>query len=167
MEKRDARLFQSVSNVISPSDTPDTLATSETTETSETIDTTWNIVELDSHRELRQQVHELITIASSSSITTDEMRQRLLQGVVMFGKRFATQLVRSLQRDDQQERQSVVWLLTLLNDKETLSPLQQMTQNKRLPRAIRLSAALAIAGMGATKEVAHNGSRRVRLYAIR
>lgn len=158
MEKRDARLFQSVSRV-----TP----SSDTTTITTPIDTTWNIVELESQRQLRQQIHELITIANSSSISTEEMRKRLLQGVVMFGKRFATQLVRSLQRDDQQERQSVVWLLTVLSDKETLLPLQHMTQNERLPRAIRLSAAFAIAGMGATKEVAHSGSRRVPLYAIR
>lgn len=144
MGKRDARLFQS-----------------------DTHEANWNIVELESHRQLRQQIQELITLANSSTITTEEMQKRLLQGVVMFGKRFATQLVRSLQRDDSQERQSIVWLLTVLNDKETLVPLQHMTQNERLPRAIRLSAALAIAGMGATKEVAHTGSRRVLLYAIR
>ena len=151
MEKRDARLFQSASHVAS----------------SETPDTAWNIVELESQRQLRQQIHELILLANGSSITTEEIRKRLLQGVVMFGKRFATQLVRSLQRDDQQERQSVVWLLTVLNDKETLTPLHHMTQNERLPRPIRLSAAFAIAGMGATQEVVQSGSRRVLLYAIR
>src|SRR5579863_5921467 len=102
MGKRDARLFQ---------------------------DDTWNIVELESHRQLRQKIHELILLANSSSISTSEMQQRLLHGVVMFGKRFATQLVRSLQRDDQQERQTLVWLLTILNDQDTIQPLQQMVLN--------------------------------------
>ena len=93
------------------------------------------------------------------------MRQYLLLSVAQFGKLFATQLVRSLQRDDQQERQAIVWLLTLLNEQETIAPLQQMSRNERLPRSIRLSASLALAGMGATKEMTDN-SRRVRLYAI-
>ncbi len=141
MEKRDARLFQ---------------------------DDSWNIVELESHRQLRQKIHKLMLLANSSSISTSEMQQRLLHGVVMFGKRFTTQLVRSLQRDDQQERQTIVWLLTILNDQDTIQPLQQMVHNERLPRKVRLSASLALAGMGATREVTdlNNGNRRVRLYAI-
>ena len=142
MEKKDARLFQDA-----------------------THEHSWNIVELESRRQLRYRIHELIQLASSSSIPTSEMRQHLLLGVVQFGKLFATQLVRSLQRNDQQERQAIVWLLTLLNEQETIPPLQQMSRNEQLPRSIRLSASLALAGMGATKEVTDN-SRRVRLYAI-
>jgi hypothetical protein len=150
MGKRDARLFQDEKNA------------------GETLAHGWNIVELESHRQLRQTIHELMLLANSSSISTSEMQQRLLHGVVMFGKRFATQLVRSLQRDDQQERQTIVWLLTILNDQDTIQPLQQMVLNERLPRKVRLSASLALAGMGATREVAdlNNGNRRVRLYAI-
>ncbi len=142
MEKKDARLFQDA-----------------------THEHSWNIVELECRRQLRHRIHELIQLASSSSIPTSEMRQHLLLGVAQFGKLFATQLVRSLQRDDQQERQAIVWLLTLLNEQETIPPLQQMARNERLPRSIRLSASLALAGMGATKEMTDN-SRRVRLYAI-
>jgi hypothetical protein len=142
MEKKDARLFQDA-----------------------THEHSWNIVELESRRQLRYRIHELIQLASSSSIPTSEMRQHLLLGVAQFGKLFATQLVRSLQRDDQQERQAIVWLLTLLNEQETIPSLQQMSRNERLPRSIRLSASLALAGMGATKEMTDN-NRRVRLYAI-
>lgn len=150
MGKRDARLFLPEVN------------------TSENTESGWNIVELESHRHLRQHIDELIRLSNSSSITTSEMQQRLLLGVVMFGKRFATQLVRSLHRDDQQERHTLVWLLTVLNDRDTISPLQHMAHNERLPRPVRLSASLALAGLGATKEVSdiHSGNRRVRLYAI-
>lgn len=125
-------------------------------------------MELESHRHLRQKIDELIRLSTSQFITTSEMQQRLLLGVVMFGKRFATQLVRSLHRDDHQERHAIVWLLTVLNDKDTVLPLQQMARNERLPRPIRLSASLALAGMGATKEVEeqNNGTRHIRLYAI-
>jgi hypothetical protein len=142
MEKKDARLFQDA-----------------------THEHSWNIVELEFRRQLRYRIHELIQLASSSSIPTSEMRQHLLLGVAQFGKLFATQLVRSLQRDEQQERQAIVWLLTLLNEQETIPSLQQMSRNERLPRSIRLSASLALAGMGATKEMTDN-NRRVRLYAI-
>jgi hypothetical protein len=142
MEKKDARLFQSA-----------------------THEQSWNIVELESRRQLRHRIHELIQLSHSSSITTSQMREHLLLGVAQFGKLFAAQLVRSLHRDDQQERQAVVWLLTLLNEQETIPPLQQMSRNEQLPRSIRLSASLALAGMGATKEMTDN-SRRIRLYAI-
>ncbi len=144
MEKKDARLFQ---------------------HSTATHEQSWNIVELEFRRQLRHRIHELMRLSSSSSIPTSEMRQHLLLGVAQFGKLFATQLVRSLQRDDQQERQALVWLLMLLNEQETIAPLQQMSLNERLPRAIRLSASLALAGMGATKEMMDN-SQRVRLYAI-
>lgn len=150
MGKRDARLFQPEAN------------------SDENFNSRWNIVELESHRHLRQKIDELIRLSTSQFITTSEMQQRLLLGVVMFGKRFATQLVRSLHRDDHQERHAIVWLLTVLNDKDTVLPLQQMARNERLPRPIRLSASLALAGMGATKEVEeqNNGTRHIRLYAI-
>jgi hypothetical protein len=94
------------------------------------------------------------------------MRQHLRLGVAQFGKRFARQLVRSLQRDDFHERQSIVWLLTLLNEQETIPLLQHMSTNERLPRSVRLSASLGLAGMGATKEMTDN-NRRPGLYAIR
>ncbi len=128
----------------------------------------WNVVELEvleSRRQIRLKVNELIQLAANSTLTTGEIRQQLLLGAATFGNHFAAQLVRSLQRDDLHERQSIVWLLTLLNDAETVTPLQHMSHNTRLPRPIRLSAALALAGMGATAE-SRQENRRVRLYAI-
>lgn len=127
-----------------------------------------NIVELEvleSRRQLRLKVNELIRLANNSTITTGEMQQQLFLGVTRFGTQLAAQLVRSLHRDDPQERQSIVWLLTLLNTKETIIPLQYMSSDKRIPRSIRLSASLALAGMGVTAETIDN-LHRTRLYAI-
>jgi len=144
MEKRGARLFQQGGG---------------------SSETKWNIVELESLRQLRQKVNELIRLSYDSTLTTSEMQQRLLQGVATFDNQLATRLVRSLQSDDQLERQHIVWLLTLLDDKETIPLLQRMSQNERLSRPIRLSASLALAGMGATAESsAHYQCKR--LYAI-
>ena len=147
MEKKDARLFQ-----------PE-VGTSHSG---------WNIVErnvLESRRQLRQKVNELIGLCSVTSLTTSEMQQQLLLGVATYGKLFATQLVRSLQSDDTQKRQHIVWLLTLLNDPETIPLLQQMSLDKRISRRVRLSASLALAGMGVTAEDVER-YHRVRLYAI-
>lgn len=145
MERGSARLFQQA--------------------TSTAFEQSWNIVELETRKQVRQKVNELLRLASDMTVTTSEMRQQLLQGVATFGTPFATQLVRSLYRDDYAERQSVVWLLTVLNKKETIPPLQQMANDSRLPRALRLSASLALAGMGITAENIKD-NRRVRLYAI-
>ncbi len=125
----------------------------------------WNVVELETRKQVRQRVSALLRLSSDLTVTTSEVRQQLLQGVATFGNLFATQLVRSLHRDDYAERQSVIWLLTVLNDKETISLLRQMSANLRLPRATRLAAALALAGMGVTAEDFRQ-KRRVRLYAI-
>ena len=147
MEKRDARLFQSAINE---------------------HESGWNIVEhevLESRRQLRQKVSELIKLATITSIPTAEMQQHLRQSVSLFGSNLAMQLVRALQRDDSRERQAIVWLLTLLNDQETMSPLQQMSRNERLPRSIRLSASLALSGMGVTEEMRADYPRK-RLYAV-
>jgi hypothetical protein len=127
-----------------------------------------NIVELEvfeSRRQLRLIVNELIRLANNVTITTSEMQQQLFLGVSRFGAQLAAQLVRSLHRDDPQERQSIVWLLTLLNAKETITPLQHMSDDKRIPRSIRLSASLALAGMGVTAETIDN-QHRTHLYAI-
>lgn len=127
-----------------------------------------NIVELEvleSRRQLRLTVNRLIRLASNSAHTTSEIQQHLRLSVAAFGDQLALQLVRSLDRDDPQERQSIVWLLTLLNDTGTVSRLQHMSHNKRLPRSIRLSAALTLAGMGETAEMKEE-NRRIRLYAI-
>jgi hypothetical protein len=144
MEKRGARLFQQGIG---------------------TGDTSWNIVELDARRQLRQRVNELIRLCNDSTLNTSEMRHQLLLGVAEFGKQLAAQLVRSLQSDDPMKRQNVVWLLILLNETETIPLLQHMSQNERIPRSIRLSASLALAGMGATTESSEYNPR-IRLYAI-
>ena len=144
MEKRGARLFQQGDG---------------------SGETNWNIVELDSRRQLRQKVNELIRLSYDSTTTTSEMRQQLLQSVAMFGNQLATRLVSSLQSDDQLKRQHIVWLLTLLDDKETFPLLQRMSQNERLSRPVRLSASLALAGMGATAESAAYYQRK-HLYVI-
>ncbi|MFL5629051.1 MAG: hypothetical protein ACJ788_26010 [Ktedonobacteraceae bacterium] len=144
MEKKGARLFQ---------------------QETDTHAYAWNIVELESRRELRQKVNELIGQSYNSLLTTSEMRERLLLGLATFGNSFATQLVRSLQCDDQQKRQHIVWLLTLLDSKETIPLLQRLSRDKRLSRPVRLSASLALAGMGATAETIDN-QPRAHLYAI-
>lgn len=149
MEKRDARLFHADITRYPTSD-----------------DHGWNIVALESRRQLRCKVQELIRRATGSNMTTDEIRQHLLLYMETYGKTFALHLVRSLQCDDEQERQSIVWLLTVLNDPETIEPLEQMAQNESLSRVIRLAAALALAGMGVPRDETLKRCRRVRLYAI-
>ncbi len=138
MERRDARQFQQVAG---------------------THESGWNIVELDARRQLRQQINKLIRLTNDTPISSNTMRQQLHLGVATFGNRFATQLVRSLHRDDQHERQAITWLLTLLDDKATIPLLEQMKLNEQLPRSVRLSAALALAGMGATAETAPDYQR--------
>jgi hypothetical protein len=134
----------------------------------DTLEHSWNMVQLEvleSRRQLRQQVNELIRLGNNPSITTSEMKQLLHLAVAKFGTQLATQPVRSLHRDDPQERQAMIWLLTLFNDNETITPLLHMSRDKHIPRSIRLSASLALAGMGVTAETIDN-HRRIRLYAI-
>lgn len=145
MEKGSARLFQQA--------------------TSPAFEQSWNVVELETRKQVRQKVNALLHLANDLTITTSDMRQELLQSVATFGNAFATQLVRSLHRDDSAERQSIVWLLTVLNDTETIPPLLHMSGDSHLPRAVRLSAALALAGMGVTAETIEK-NRRVRLYVL-
>lgn len=145
MEKGSARLFQQTA--------------------SPALEQNWNIVELETRKQIRNKINELLRLAGDMTISTSEMRQQLLQSGATFGTPFTIQLVRSLHRDDYAERQSIVWLLTVLNEKETIPPLQEMANDPHLPRALRLSASLALAGMGVTAEaIAQN--RRVRLYVI-
>jgi hypothetical protein len=126
----------------------------------------WNIVELEKRKQLRQHIHELLHLAGDMTVPTSQVRQQLLQGAATFGPPFATQLVHSLHRDNYAERQAVIWLLTVFNHQETIPPLQHMANDSRLPRTLRLSAALALAGMGVTAETIKS-TRRPRLYAIR
>jgi hypothetical protein len=145
MEKGSARLFQQA--------------------ISDAFEQSWNVVELETRKQVRQKIDTFLRLANDMTMPTSEVRQQLLQSVASFGDVFTTQLVRSLHRDDSAERQSIVWLLTVLNAKETIPPLLRMTDDSHLPRAVRLSAALALAGMGVTAEMIEK-SRRVRLYAI-
>lgn len=147
MEKKGARLFQKETN---------------------SLEFCRNIVELEvieSRRHLRKKVKELIRLATNSGASTEEIQRHLSLSLKEFGTHLSIQLLRSLNRDDPQERQSVVWLIILLNDAQTIAPLRQISLDKRIPRSIRLSASLALAGMGATAETNEN-FRRVRLYAI-
>ena len=144
MEKKGARLFQAAE---------------------ETRDYGWNIVELETRRQLRLKVTELLRLVNDPTLTTSEMQQHLLYYKAIFGKQLATQLVYSLYRTNQNERQSIVWLLTLLNEADAITPLRWMSGNKQLPHPVRLSASLALAGMGATPEMLDE-HRQERLYAI-
>ncbi len=144
MGKRDARQFQQAADINKQR---------------------WNIVELESRRQLRRKVNELIELVDDPTITSSDMREQLLLGIATFGEQFAMQLVRSLQRDDQHERQSIIWLLTLLDDQTTIPLLEQMSRDERQSRSIRLSAALALAGMGATAEMIDDDTWHKRLYA--
>lgn len=126
----------------------------------------WNIVELNSRRQLRLKVSELIRYVNDPTLTTSDMREHLQCARASFGSQLAIQLVRSLHRSDPQERQSVVWLLTLLNDTTAVAPLMRMSHNPQLPRAVRLSASLVLAGMGKTPAMIEAQSRPPRLYAI-
>ena len=132
---------------------------------SDAFEQNWNIVELTTRKRIRQKVNALLRLASDETITRSDVRQELLQCVATFGDNFTTQLVRALQRDNHEERQSIVWLLTVLDARETIPPLQQMSNDTSLPRALRLSASLALAGMGVTAETIKQ-NRRIHLYAL-
>lgn len=147
MEKRDAGLSQHLAG------------------TSNASAQKQNIVAFESRRQLRDTIAELIDLTNNSTLTTSDLQQRLNQHKATFGKHLMTHLIRALLRPDQDERDAIVWLLIQCHDKETIAPLQQMTQNEHLSRPVRLSAALALAGMGATQEM-QDIPRHVRLYAI-
>ena len=147
MEKKGAKLFQKEAN---------------------SFEFCRNIVELEvleSRRQLRQKVNELIRLATNSSASTEEIRQHLSLSLKEFGTQLSSQLLRSLTRYNPQERHSIVWLLILLNDAQTIALLRHISLDERIPRSIRFSASLALAGMGATAETNKN-CRRTRLYAI-
>lgn len=124
----------------------------------------WNIVVLESHRALLQQIDVLIRSLQDSGCTRSEMKHRLGEAAERFGPRFPRFLVRELRYADEERRQDIVWLLTVLKDVETVAPLQRLAGNKRLARGVRLSAALALAGMGVTEDM--QSTKRLRLYAI-
>ena len=133
-----------------------------------TLELNRNIVELEvfeSRRLLRQKVIELIQLAMNFSISTYEIQEQLHLNLSEFGTQFTSQLLRLLNRDDPLVRQSIVRLLTLLNDTQTIESLQHISLDKRLSRPVRLSASLALAGMGATEET-REICLHTHLYAI-
>src|SRR5574340_353782 len=94
-----------------------------------------NIVEpevLESRRLLRQKVYELIQMATNFSISTVEIQHQLYLDISEFGPQLTSQLLRSLNRDDSQVRQSIVRLLILLNDAQSIEPLRHMSLDKQL-----------------------------------
>lgn len=120
--------------------------------TTHSAEQSWNVVELESHKQLRHTIHELLHLTLESSLSTHDIQQYLQSALATFGPRFTLQLVRSLQREDEDERAAIVWLLTMLNDAEAIPHLQMLGRQKHVSHPIRLSAALALAGMNATGE---------------
>ena len=147
MKKKSARLFQKEAN------------------SHEFFGNIVGLEVLESRRHLRQKVSELIRLVTNTGASTEEIQGHLSFSLTEFGAQLSSQLLRSLNRDDPQERQSIVWLLTLLNDPQTIEPLRHISQDEHIPRSIRLSASLALAGMGATTETTEN-YRHTNLYAI-
>ncbi|GCE03815.1 HEAT repeat domain-containing protein [Dictyobacter aurantiacus] len=127
-------------------------------------DTGWNVVELESRKNLHSKIHELIDLTINSTLSTSDFHYHLHLCQTQYGKHFTTQLVRSLQRTDAVEREAVVWLLTQLRDPEAIPLLRKLSQQPHYSRAIRLSAALTLAGLGATDEMLQTPARR--FYAI-
>src|SRR5437762_11669342 len=102
MEKKGARLFQKETN---------------------SLEFSRNSVELEvleSRRHLRKKVNELIRLATNSSASTEEIQQHLSLTQKEFGTQLSSQLLRSLHLEDTQERQTIVWLIILLNDSQTI-----------------------------------------------
>ncbi|GLV57112.1 hypothetical protein KDH_39500 [Dictyobacter sp. S3.2.2.5] len=124
----------------------------------------WNVVELESRKNLHSKIHELIDLTINSTLSTSDLHYHLHLCQAQYGKPFTTQLVHSLQRTDALEREAVVWLLTQLRDPDAIPLLQKLSQQSHYSRAIRLSAALTLAGLGATDEILQTPTRR--LYAI-
>jgi hypothetical protein len=141
MENWDTRLFQTMAKHTNLQEQTPTISSFSQ-----------NVVELESQRELRRKANEIVQHCHSHTVTTSELRQQLQACATAFGSRFSLHLARSLQepRNNQSDRQAIVWLLTLLNDKTTIPLLQDIANQQQLTRAIRLSASLALAGMGAT-----------------
>jgi len=148
MENWDARLFQMMAQ--HPPIAGENQHTQATPQTYVASSFSQRILELESQRELRRQVNKIIQYCHT--VTTSELSQHLQACMAAFGNRFSLHLARSLQEahNNQADRQAIVWLLTLLNDKATIPLLQQIARQQRFTRAIRLSASLALAGMGAT-----------------
>lgn len=129
-----------------------------------TEDDGWNVLKLESRKNLHSKIHEFIDLTTNSTLSTSDIHYRLQLCRHQYGKSFATLLVDYLKRTDVVEREALVWLLTQLHDHDTIPLLQNLSQHKQQPRSVRLSAALALAGMGQTSEML--ATARPFLYAI-
>jgi hypothetical protein len=124
----------------------------------------WNVLKLESRKNLHSKIHEFIDLTTNSTLSTSDIQQRLQLCQLQSGKQFSILLVHYLKRTDTAEREAIVWLLTQLQDRDTIPLLQKLTQHQQLSRAVRLSAALALAGLGQTPEMITTA--RPFLYAI-
>ena len=124
----------------------------------------WNVLKLESRKNLHSKIHEFIDLATYSSLSTSDIQHRLQLCQQQYGKPFAVLLVHYLKQTDAVEREAIVWLLTQLQDQDTIPLLQKLSQHEQQSRSVRLSAALALAGMGQTTEVIT--ATRPFLYAI-
>lgn len=124
----------------------------------------WNVLKLESRKNLHRKIHEFIDLTTNSALSTSDIHHRLQLCRHQYGKPFAALLVDYLKRTDVVEREALVWLLTQLHDQDTIPLLQKLSQHKQQPRSVRLSAALALAGMGQTPEMI--ATARPFLYAI-
>ena len=119
------------------------------------LDICRNIVELEvfeSRRQLRLKVNEIIRLATNMTASTEEIQRNLALSLREFGDQLCLQLLRSLIRAEAQERHAIVFLLILLNDTQSIAALKHISMDEGFSRSIRLSAALALAGMGETEE---------------
>lgn len=124
----------------------------------------WNVLKLESRKNLHSKIHEFIDLTTNSTLSTSDIQQRLQLCQLQYGQQFSTLLVHYLKRTDAAEREAIVWLLTQLQDQNTIPLLQKLSQHKQQSRAVRLSAALALAGLGQTPEMITTA--RPLLYAI-
>jgi hypothetical protein len=124
----------------------------------------WNVLKLESRKNLHSKIHEFIDLTTQSTLSTRDIQQRLQLCQRHYGKTFAALLVHFLKQTDAVEREAIIWLLTQLQDQNTIPLLQQLAQNKQQPHSVRLSASLALAGMGQTPEMMTTA--RPCLYAI-
>ncbi|HTK10253.1 MAG TPA: hypothetical protein VL485_23995 [Ktedonobacteraceae bacterium] len=146
MEKRDTRLFQLETAIRGR-------------------DTSWNIVELESHRDLRQKIDDILHLTLYNAMSSSELQQALSLLREQYGSRCITLLVRCLYTKNAEKRQAVVQLLTLFHAPEAIPQLQRIVHDEQSSRSVRLAASLALAGMSATPETRPK-QKHIRSYAI-
>jgi len=63
------------------------------------------------------------------------MTRHVHAAATRFGQRFTIHLIRSLQHEDPLDRESITWLLILLDDQEAIPHLQSMARNEQFSRS--------------------------------